>query len=226
MGLNLFIDRNVDRHFLGILIAPQWIQNINTLVIILGGPLLSIIFTRLREQGVNINIPFQFSIALLLIGLSFVILPIGISFADTKGYTNFNWILVSYILQSVGELFISPVGYAMVGQLAPIHLRGLMMGMWMMVTGIAAILSDQFSKIAIGTTASVDPLLTNAGYSHTFSVLGWSAISVGMILFLFVPIIVKLTQEKHAESEIQKKSLINGATTEPSLSHETESVNL
>ena len=30
MGLNLFIERNVDRHFLGLLIAPQWVQNINT----------------------------------------------------------------------------------------------------------------------------------------------------------------------------------------------------
>ncbi len=195
MGLNLFIDRNVDRHFLGFLIAPQWVQNINTIVIILGGPLLSVVFTNLRERGININIPFQFSLALLLIGIAFAILPVGISFANAQGYTNFNWILVSYILQSVGELFISPIGYAMVGQLAPKRLRGLMMGMWMMITGIAAILSDFFSKMALGTE-SVDPLITNASYSHTFGMLGWSAIAAGALLFVFIPLIAKLTQEK------------------------------
>jgi POT family proton-dependent oligopeptide transporter len=196
MGLNLFIERNVDRHFMGILIAPQWIQNINTVVIILGGPLLSVVFTHLRERGININIPLQFSVALMLIGIAFALLPVGISFADAQGLTNFNWVFLSYILQSVGELFISPIGYAMVGQLAPLRLRGLMMGMWMMVTGIAAILSDQFSKIALGSSDSIDPLLTNASYSHTFGMLGWSAIAAGVVLFLLIPIVSKLTQEK------------------------------
>jgi POT family proton-dependent oligopeptide transporter len=195
MGLNLFIERNVDRHFLGILVAPQCVQNINTIVIILGGPLLSIIFTHLRERGININIPFQFSIALLLIGIAFAILPLGISFANEQGYTHFNWVLVSYILQSAGELFISPIGYAMVGQLAPLQLRGLMMGIWMMITGVAAILSDHFSKIAIGTSLSFDPLTTNPSYSHTFGFLGWSAIVGGLILFICIPFVSRLTFE-------------------------------
>lgn len=196
MGLVLFIDRNVDRHFLGFLIAPQWVQNINTIVIIIGGPLLSVFFTHLRDRGKNISIPFQFSLALVLIGIAFAILPLGIHFADPNGYVNFNWIIASYVLQSIGELFISPIGYAMVGQLAPIRLRGLMMGIWMMITGVAAIMSDYFSKMALGTTDSTSPLLTNASYSHTFSLLGWGAIGTGFALFVFVPLVTRLTYEK------------------------------
>lgn len=196
MGLNLFIDRNVDRHFMGILIAPQWVQNINTVVIILGGPLLSVVFTQMRERGLSISIPFQFSLALLLIGTAFAILPLGISFADAQGYVSFYWILASFILQSIGELFISPIGYAMVGQLAPVRLRGLMMGVWMMITGIAAILSDHFSKMALGDTISTDPLVTNSSYSHTFGMLGWSSIAVGVVLLVAVPFVSRLTQER------------------------------
>ena len=211
MGLSLFIDRNVDRHFLGFLIAPQWVQNINTIVIILGGPILSIVFTQMRERGMNVSIPFQFSLALFLIGSAFVILPIGISFADARGYVNFNWILASYVLQSTGELFISPIGYAMVGQLAPRHLRGLMMGIWMMITGIAAILSDHFSKVALGTAISTDPLVTNASYSHTFGMLGWSAISAGVVLFIAIPAVSRLTQERknqlNSDSSVDMKTL-------------------
>ena len=145
----------------------------------------------------NINIPFQFSIALVLIGIGFAILPLGISLADIRGYVNFNWILASYILQSAGELFISPIGYAMVGQLAPLSLRGLMMGIWLMITGVAAILSDHFSKLALGTSNSVDPLITNASYSHTFGMLGWSAIGMGIALAICIPYVSKLTQEKN-----------------------------
>lgn len=202
MGLNLFIDRNVDRHLLGILVAPQWFQNINTIVIIIGGPLLSILFTHLREDhGININIPFQFSLALLLIGIGFAILPLGIRYADVSGYTNLNWVVLSYILQSVGELFISPIGYAMVGQLAPVSLRGVMMGIWMMITGVAAILSDHFSKMALGSTASIDPLITNSSYSHTFGVLGWASIVASILLLFLTPVITKLTNEKKTEDK-------------------------
>lgn len=200
MGLNLFIERNVDRHFLGFVIAPQWVQNINTIVIIIGGPLLSVLFTHMRERGHNINIPLQFSLALLLIGIGFAILPIGISFASTEGYTNFNWVLVSYILQSIGELFISPIGYAMVGQLAPLRLRGMMMGIWMMITGVAAILSDHFSKMALGSDA-LNPLITNTTYSHTFNLLGWSSIVAAILLFICMPLVARLTQEKKPITE-------------------------
>ena len=196
MGMTLFIERNVDRHYLGILVAPQWVQNINTIVIILGGPLLSIAFAALRERGVHFTIPMQFSIALILIGLSFAILPLGIHFADAQGLSHFNWILASYILQSLGELFISPIGYAMIGQLAPQQLQGVMMGTWMMITGVAATLSGYFSSMALGSTASIDPLVTNPSFSHTFGLLGWSAMGTGVGLVFLIPLILRLTQEK------------------------------
>jgi POT family proton-dependent oligopeptide transporter len=196
MGLNLFIERNVDRHLLGIIIAPQWVQNINTIVIIIGGPLLSVLFSMMRGRGININISLQFSLSLFLIGIAFAILPLGIYLADTQGYVNFNWILLCYILQSCGELLISPIGYAMVGQLAPLRLRGFMMGMWMMVTGVSAILSDYFSKMALGQTDSINPLISNPSYSHTFGLLGWASIFASILLFILTPRIATLIQEK------------------------------
>ena len=196
MGLMLFIDRNVDRHFLGFIIAPQWVQNINTVMIIIGGPLLSVVFSSLRSRGVKLTIPMQFSFALLLIGISFAILPIGIHFAGADGLTNFNWIVASFILQSIGELFISPIGYAMVGQLAPMRMQGLLMGTWMMITGVAATLSDYFSKMALGVSTSTDPFVTNASFSHTFGILGWTSIAIGFALITALPLVLRLTQEQ------------------------------
>jgi POT family proton-dependent oligopeptide transporter len=196
MGLTLFIERNVDRHYFGMLIPPQWVQNINTIVIILGGPLLSVWFTRLRSRGVRITIPLQFSFALIMIGAGFAILPIGITLANAQGLSNFNWIFASYVLQSIGELFISPIGYAMVGQLAPARLQGLMMGTWLMITGVAATMSAYFSKMALGTEHLTDPLLTNAGFSHTFALLGWISIGGGIALLIVTPFMKRLMHER------------------------------
>lgn len=209
MGLMLFIERNVDRHYLGMLIAPQWVQNINTIVIIIGGPLLSMLFSSMRSRGMQFTIPMQFSIALLLIGIAFAILPIGIYFANAQGLSGFNWIFASFVLQSIGELFISPIGYAMVGQLAPTHLQGIMMGTWMMLTGVAATLSGYFSNLALGTTHSTDPLVTNASFSHTFGVLGWSAIGTGIALLVIVPFVLRLTKEKELLAREQLVSAVN-----------------
>lgn len=203
MGLTLFIARNVNLHYYGIQIAPQWVQNVNTIVIILGGPILSILFANLRERGVRLTIPMQFSCALVMIGVALCLLPIGIHFANAQGYTNFNWILASFILQSTGELFISPVGYAMVGQLTPVNLQGIMMGTWLMIIGVAATLSGYFSSLALRNTKSLDPLVTNAGFSHTFGLLGLAAIAVGILLFICVPLILRLTQEKKLFAETQ-----------------------
>lgn len=198
MGLTLFTERNVDRHYLGMLIAPQWAMNINPFIIIFGGPLLAFVFQRLREQGRGLAIPVQFTVGLFLMGVSFVILPVGIYFANSAGLTNFNWIVASYVLQSTGELFISPIGYAMVGLLAPAKLRGVMMGTWLMITGVAATLSSYFSNMALGVTQSKDPLVTNPSFSHTFALLGWAAIIGAVILLLLVPYLKRLTNQKKA----------------------------
>jgi POT family proton-dependent oligopeptide transporter len=166
-----------------------------------------VVFTHLRSKGHQLTIPVQFGFALLMIGISMAILPIGIAFADSNGFVNFNWILASYIMQSVGELFISPIGYAMVGQLAPIRLQGIMMGTWCMITGVAATLSDYFSGLALGSTASTDPLVTNASFSHTFSMLGWTSIATGVVLLAIVPFILRLTQEKRDMQQSMEPAL-------------------
>ena len=51
MGLMLFSEHNINLNVFGLRVAPQWIQNINTSVIVIGGPLMALLFKRLREQG-------------------------------------------------------------------------------------------------------------------------------------------------------------------------------
>jgi POT family proton-dependent oligopeptide transporter len=195
MALIIFIERNVNLHYLGTLIAPQWVQNINTLVIILGGPVLSVVFNKMREQGIQFTIATQFSIALLLIGIALAILPLGIHYSNSQGYTSFNWVLMSYILQSSGELFLSPIGYAMVGQLIPVRLQGLLMGTWLMITGVSATTAEYFAKMALQHTQSIDPLVTNQSFSHAFGLLGWISIASALILYVISPWLTRLTQE-------------------------------
>lgn len=196
MGLTVFIDHNVQREYSSLIIPPQWFQNINTIAIVIGGPLMGLLFNRMRRNGTEINIPSQFALALLFIGLAFAILPIGIAYANPEGLVSPSWIVVSFILQSVGELLISPIGYAMIGYLAPTSLQGVMMGVWMLSTGVGATLSSYSSNLMIVGQDSMSPLATNNGYSHVFLMLGLFAIGASVILFTLIPRLRALIQEK------------------------------
>ena len=193
-GLQLFAVNNVRLEVWGITVAPQWVQNINTVVIVLGGPLMAALFTRLRARGWRLDIPQQFAASLILMALGFLVLPVGIAGADASGRSPFFWLFASYVLQSIGELLISPIGYAMIGKLAPSKYQGIMMGTWMLVTGLASLFAGDFSGMVpepTGTTASV----TNPDYSKLFSRLGWGSFIAGLALIALIPLLRRLIQD-------------------------------
>ncbi|MGQ3891064.1 peptide MFS transporter [Legionella sp. CNM-4043-24] len=201
MGLTYFIAHNVQRSWLTMTIPPQWFQNINTLCIVLGGPAMSFVLTRLRSRGIAINIPVQFAFALVLIGLAFALMPLGIARADAQGLVSPMWVVLSFVLQSTGELLISPIGYAMIGALAPRSLQGVLMGMWMLSSGVGATLSSYSSNWMTLGQSSVDPLLTNPGYASVFLKLGLMSIAVGLMLYCLAPLVKRWMSEKKTLSE-------------------------
>ncbi|HST29928.1 MAG TPA: oligopeptide:H+ symporter, partial [Chthoniobacterales bacterium] len=175
-------------------IQPQWIQNINTVCIVIGGPVLAALFTRMRARGWSIDIPKQFAASLLLMAVAFLILPLGVKLAG-DGKSAFAWLFWSYVLQSIGELLISPIGYAMIGKLAPRQYQGIMMGSWMLWTGLASLFAGDFSGMIpnpIGTT----PAATNAGYAKLFTELGIGTLAVGIALVALIPFLRKLITDK------------------------------
>jgi POT family proton-dependent oligopeptide transporter len=122
-----------------------------------------------------------------------LVLPWGISLAGGDGLVAFKWIVISYILQSIGELLISPIGYAMIGKLAPARYQGVMMGCWMMVTGVASVLASYVSGLMPENTGST-AALTNPGYSSVFSALGWGSVATGVVLIVLIPLLRRLIQ--------------------------------
>ncbi len=193
MALTLFLERNVDRHISGFTIPTAWFLNINTVIIIVGCPLLAYFTQKLRKKGHLIGMPFFFSIGLILIGLAIIILPIGILNANSSGFIPAYFPAITYCLLALAEIALSPIGYALVSELAPPDLRGVLMGCWLMISGVAAILSNIFSNIALGPTQSISPLISNPSYSSTFLLLGSAGIAIGILLWIMKPLLTKLT---------------------------------
>ena len=196
MGLTLYAEHNTHLTLLGIHIAPQWLQNVNTIVIVVGGPLMTLLFKYIREKGIKFDVPLQFSLALICIGIGFGLLPLGIKFADAAGYSSVSWMVWSYIFQSIGELLISPISYSMIGSLVPRPHQGLLLGYVMLTSGVAGIFSGFLTSFMAGTGHDFNPLHTNAHYSQVFVGLFIVAVVAGLILMTLIPVLRRLMSKQ------------------------------
>jgi POT family proton-dependent oligopeptide transporter len=161
----------------------------------------------MRARGWRIDIPQQFGASLLLMALAFLILPVGIKLAGADGKSAFVWLFTSYVLQSIGELLISPIGYAMIGKLAPKQYQGIMMGSWMLWTGLASLFAGDFSGMIpnpTGTTAAA----TNAGYAKLFAELGTGSLAVGIGLVALIPVLRKLISDKAETPSLEAATVV------------------
>jgi len=191
-ALNIFVDRNVNKLFLGFNIPTITVQSLNPFFIMIVGPILSIVWLKLAKKGIDLSAPFKFAIGILLMGLGYLILIPGIKFATAAGVVAFGWIIASYFFQTCGELFIGPVGYAMVGTLVPVPLLGIMMGIWQLATGVAGALSDYLAEMTITPSAVQTPLVTDPTYAKAFAEFGLVSIVVGIAATLIAPTLTRI----------------------------------
>lgn len=181
MGLMLFIAKSVNLTLWGFHISPPWLQNINTIAIVVGGPIIASCIKLLRSRGFAISDYTLFTLAMIFMGASFLILPIGIKLAET-GLVGIGWIILSLLLQSVGEIFLAPIGYSLVGKLIPQKYQNWLMGIWMMIFGLSAVGSAYFSKLMTINFSSIT--YSNAPFSHWFMVLGNAAVVLAVLIYI------------------------------------------
>ncbi len=181
-------DNIVDRDLGGFIFPTAWFQSVNSVAIILFAPVIAWIWIRLAKVHANPSIPRKFGLGLLFNGLAFLLLV----FVLTKMVGADNkipfWSLVSvYLIQSVGELCLSPIGLSMVTKLAPVRVVGLGMGGWFLSTGIGNNLSGIFASRISGETGMTTASALS-GYTFGF----WALLGAGVVLFLAAPLVNKL----------------------------------
>ena len=189
-SLTLFADRNTDRSVFGLfsLSAPQT-QNFNPICIVIFAPLMSWLWTSLAKRGLEPSIPVKFAIALVGVGAGFLFLIWGSTFAGPGN--NFQvglwWLAGLYLIHSLAELCISPVGLSMITKLSIARVVGLMMGVWFLSISVAQYFAGIVAQFA--SVETVGGQVTNLKvsldtYLHTFTTIAWIAIGAGVLLFL------------------------------------------
>ncbi|AXI83561.1 peptide MFS transporter [Xylella taiwanensis] len=185
-----FLAKNiVDRQILSDWEFPVgWFQSVNPIAIVLLAPIIALIWSLLDKHRLEPSIPRKFGLGLMFNGFGFLILIYALSNLLNGSNMIPLWPLIAvYVVQTVGELCLSPIGLSMVTKLAPIRLVGFAMGGWFLSTAIGNNLSGIFASLVSGEEGmTVSSALS--GYTFGF----WSLIGAGMLLFLVSPMINRL----------------------------------
>ena len=164
-------------------VPASWFGILNSFFIIAFAP----IFSKIWASKLNPTGPVKFAIGLILLGLGFGVLAygsMGIPLGAKTASVSMIFLILAYLLHTLGELCVSPVGLSYVSKLAPAKLIGLMFGVWFVANFIA--------NTAAGITGSyMDPILEEKGLSYFFMIFTLIPISAGIVMLMLNKMLLK-----------------------------------
>ena len=178
-SLNLYTDRYVDRAG----VPTSLFQSINPIYIVLLAPLFAWVWQALGRRGLEPSAPAKFGLALLQVGLSFLVFVWGADSVGPAALTPVIFVFLIYLLQTTGELCLSPVGLSAMNRLAPLHLASFIMGAWFYMAAVGNFVAGKIGEATGGHGGEMSKEVTLAVYSR----IGWITIGIGVVVLLLSP---------------------------------------
>ncbi len=194
-SLTLFADRNTELSVFGLFnISAGQTQFFNAFFIVAFAPIMAALWTTLAKRGIEPSIPVKFGIALMGVGAGFLFLVWGGQFAGPDYKVALWWLAGLYLIHSLAELCISPVGLSMVTKLSIVRIVGLMMGVWFLSISVAQYVAGIVAQVA--SVETVGGQVTNLKvsldtYNGVFWTIGIASAVIGLVLLALSPIIKK-----------------------------------
>ena len=169
-------------------------QIFNALFIVILAPIFSVMWNAMAKRGIEPSIPIKFAIALMGVGAGFLFLVWGTNFAGDTFKVGLAWLAGLYLIHSIAELCISPVGLSMITKLSIARIVGMMMGVWFLSISVAQYVAGVVAQVA--SVETVGGEVTNLKvsldtYAGVFWTIGmWSA-GIGLVLLLISPLLKK-----------------------------------
>jgi len=196
-SLTLFLDRNVDRELFGWTFPTTWGQSFNPIFIVALAPVFGLMWVRLDKVGLNPSIPLKFVLGIIGVGAGFGVLVVSAAVAGPDGLSPLTLLVLCYLLHTMGELAISPVGLSMVTKLAPPSIGGLVMGAWFLSIAFAHYIAALLASLAGGggghgggeAAVPATPAESLATFASVFGQIGVMAGIAAVLLLILTPVL-------------------------------------
>ena len=148
-SLTFIADNQTDRNFFGWNMPPSMVQIFNGIFVVMFAVPFSLLWDKLRANGREPISPVKQAIGLALIALSYFIIAHNVKDLGNSGLLAIQWLILLYLIQTFGELCLSPIGLSLVGKLAPKRFSSLLFGVFF--------LSNASGYALAGTLGSILP---------------------------------------------------------------------
>lgn len=135
-SFNLFAERYTNRVVMGYDMPASWLQSVNALFVILLAPVFAGLWVRLAIRQMEPSSPVKFALGLAFLGLGFGTMAWAASYVVSGQQVLPSWLVITYLLHTMGELCLSPIGLSLVTKLAPQRFTAQMMGLFFMSSAV------------------------------------------------------------------------------------------
>ncbi len=172
-----------------------WFQSVNPVLILVLTPAVATFWERQSRRGREPSSVVKMAIGCALLGLSFAVMYLGALTLGADGKASSLWLLVFFVLLTVGELYLSPIGLSTVTKIAPPRLVSTLMGVW-------------FLSISVGDNASgfLGTLWSTMSKANFFLVLAGMGLAAGFAIFA-----VSRPLDRAMEKPVEGKPAESGA---------------
>lgn len=187
MSVSLFIERNVDRTFLGWTIPTSFFHSIDPLTVILIGPLISLWWSFSIKRGKPIKPSTKFLMGFISLIVSYAILSMSCQAANAESLSPLFYVMIGLVFLAAADIFIYPVILSLCTQLSPLRMQGVMMGGVMLSTAFSQLIASWLSTFASVSNVGEEgahATQTLSLYDHYFQQMTWLA--VGMLIVVFI----------------------------------------
>ena len=204
-SLNLFTDRHVDTQG----VNASMFQSINAIYIVLLAPLFAMLWQGLGARGMEPSAPMKFGLAVVQVGLGFLVLVWGAEAVGINVPTPVIFIFLIYLLHTTGELCLSPVGLSAMNRLSPAHMASLIMGTWFFASA-----TGNFAAGLIAAATGAEGVGEDAGKQvvlDVYTTVGWYAVAIGVGVMVISPLVKKLMHLDTLKDDAGDQGLAGGA---------------
>lgn len=180
-SLSLYTDKFVDRGG----VPTSLFQSINPIYIITLAPIVAMIWQALGKRGLEPSAPAKFGLALVQVGLGFLVFVWGARAVGVETMTPVFLVFAIYLLHTTAELCLSPVGLSAMARLAPLHLASFIMGAWFYMTAVGNFVAGKIGEATGGESGEMSKELT----LDIYNTIGWITIGVAVVVLVLSPMV-------------------------------------
>lgn len=196
-SLSLFALYNLNENLLGVNgIDPNVVNNsANSVFVIAFSALIGLLWMWLAKKKMEPNTLIKFGLGFLFLSLAFYTFYWTKFFADENGKTSLDMFTLAYLIITLGELCLSPIGLSIMTKLSPKRLWGVMMGMWFLASAYGQYVAGILGAGMATPDEKATAMEKLEGYTSGYQQLGLYALICGGVLILISPLVRKLMQE-------------------------------